>query len=374
MGLTSSKINKGEIIDFISTHYILTMNFCSLRKLFEKDYCNELIILISEIIMDYLSVDEIINITKRVKYGGNMDDIDDMNDMNDLNNIKDYSIYISKFYVKIAHIYSVILVTLNPEYIYNDNYGRIIKRRLTENENVPDNAIIEKINYDLKNTKINELNLNTQNPYLDISEDGNEEIEYSIPEFIELYYDSGYDVNTGNFMDMSENAKNQFKEELLMFYKAFTESEDDELPKDIKKFSDIKLNKYFKSENCNNLNNYEIKNKLFEMYGNKLKHLLININNTQHKLLDFLNKIFIYEYNYERNNEIIRINPKLTDNILQTLITGSRTIIIELYIKSDLDFAECIQIYEAIVEMKLLDTLQSQVIELEKNAEKLYYF
>ena len=32
-------------LDFIATHYILTMDFNSLRKLYEKSYCEKLVLL-----------------------------------------------------------------------------------------------------------------------------------------------------------------------------------------------------------------------------------------------------------------------------------------------------------------------------------------
>ena len=34
-----------HILDYIATHYILTSDFASLRKLYEKEYCDKLVIL-----------------------------------------------------------------------------------------------------------------------------------------------------------------------------------------------------------------------------------------------------------------------------------------------------------------------------------------
>ena len=58
---TSSTTNKEEngelkpkpisqILDYIATYYILTMDFKSLRKLYDKEYCDKLVILTSDII------------------------------------------------------------------------------------------------------------------------------------------------------------------------------------------------------------------------------------------------------------------------------------------------------------------------------------
>ena len=39
-----------DIIDYVATYYILTMDFKSLSKLSEKEYCDKLVILTSDII------------------------------------------------------------------------------------------------------------------------------------------------------------------------------------------------------------------------------------------------------------------------------------------------------------------------------------
>jgi hypothetical protein len=56
-----------EVIDYIATHYILTMDFKSLSKLSEKDYCNKLVILTSDIINKYFNDMEVTFLAQRVK-------------------------------------------------------------------------------------------------------------------------------------------------------------------------------------------------------------------------------------------------------------------------------------------------------------------
>ena len=65
MGNSSSKTNESstnkqfdnfyEIIDYIATYYILTMDFKSLSKLSEKEYCDKLVVLTSDIIQKYFN-------------------------------------------------------------------------------------------------------------------------------------------------------------------------------------------------------------------------------------------------------------------------------------------------------------------------------
>ena len=44
-----------QIIDYISTYYIVTMDFKSLSKLYEKEYCDKLVILTSDIVERYFT-------------------------------------------------------------------------------------------------------------------------------------------------------------------------------------------------------------------------------------------------------------------------------------------------------------------------------
>ena len=63
MGNSSSKTNGNnkqftnfyEIIDYIATYYILTMDFKSLSKLSDKEYCDNLVVLTSDIIQKHFN-------------------------------------------------------------------------------------------------------------------------------------------------------------------------------------------------------------------------------------------------------------------------------------------------------------------------------
>ena len=58
-----------EVIDFIATYYILTMNFKSLSKLSEKEYCDKLVVLTSDIIEKYFNDMDVTYLGQRVKNG-----------------------------------------------------------------------------------------------------------------------------------------------------------------------------------------------------------------------------------------------------------------------------------------------------------------
>ena len=50
-----------DIIDYIATYYILTMDFKSLSKLSEKEYCDKLVVLTYYIINRYFNDTEIVS-------------------------------------------------------------------------------------------------------------------------------------------------------------------------------------------------------------------------------------------------------------------------------------------------------------------------
>ena len=61
--------NNNEIIDYIASNYILTMDFENLKKLNDQQYCDKLVILTSDIIDRYFTPLEITNMEQRIKSG-----------------------------------------------------------------------------------------------------------------------------------------------------------------------------------------------------------------------------------------------------------------------------------------------------------------
>ncbi len=158
MGGSSSSLKQAEskfnnfydIVDNIATYYILTMDFTSMRKLSEKDYCNKLVVLTSDIIDRYFNDKEVVYLAQRVKDGkeinemktekvrflnkDNLDNLDISNDVQKTIKKKRICIGIAKYYVKIAHIFAAIVMTINPVYTYKDTNGETVKKTLMEKE------------------------------------------------------------------------------------------------------------------------------------------------------------------------------------------------------------------------------------------------
>ena len=73
----------------------------------------------------------------------------------------------------------------------------------------------------------------------------------------------------------------------------------------------------------------------------------------------------------QTKKKIIRINPELTEELLQETVLETRAIIINLYLTCETDFANGIKIYEAIVDKKIIDTAKSQIETMERTREAL---
>jgi hypothetical protein len=418
MGNSSSTANNNnnkqfsnfyEIIDYIASYYILTMDFKSLSKLSEKEYCDNLVVLTSDIIQKYFNDLEVTYLEQRVKDGidvnelkkdniiflskDQLENLDIQNDAQKSIRKKRVCIGIAKFYVKIAHLFAAIVMTINPTYIYKDETGNVIKTELLEKDKIPKNTkrTLYKLNIcdnrirslkkgeDFKNSNSEIAQLHPKMCNMNLKKDGsvkNLADEPGMTELMQLYLDDNYDYSNGSFTGMSPETEKQFKKDLQTFYTVFTGNET--MPPEIKKFSDIKLKDYQTKSGCQGekplfKQPYSISknDKLFVEYASNIKEMIQTAASKQNELLSIINDLFIFVADpYTKKNKI-RVNPKLTDELLQKDIVKARKIIIELYVKCETDYVNGLKIYEAIVEKKILETTQKQINALQKESEKI---
>ena len=406
----SNNINKSnetsaEVIDFIATYYILTMDFKSLRKLYDKEYCNKLAIITSDIIEKYFTDMEIGYLANRIQPNDkkpsnsreskerliffNKDQLNKL-DMIDQDRKQQICLEISKFYVKIAHIFAAIVTTINPIYVYKNASGEKVKVHLDEKDSIPKGTDFDiyklnicdtrksalERNYDKKNPNKNIINPRVCS--LSKNMDGTEKTldeEPGIMELMDLYYDTDYNIKKGEFEEMSQEAKDMYLHDLKMFYTVFTGKE--EMPPEIKQFKDIKLRQYNKCQGTNPLFERAVfgsvnEEPLFAQYAENLREMIDKANEGQNALLAILNKIFVYSIDPQTNKKQIRISPKINDNNIQELILETRAAIIKLYLTCESDYANGIQIYEAIIEKMILKTTENQIKSLTEKKERLF--
>ena len=158
-----------QILDYVTTYYILTMDFKSLRKLYDKEYCDKLVILTSDIIQRYFTDLEITYLSQRIKDGVEVNEIDKdkiiffnkdkLDDLDVQNSIKKkrICISISKFYIKIAHIFAAIVTTINPIYVYKDSEGNTVRASLYEKGKIPENTPRDIYKLNICENRINSL-------------------------------------------------------------------------------------------------------------------------------------------------------------------------------------------------------------------------
>lgn len=391
-----------QILDYIATHYIITMDFKSLRRLYDKDYCDKLVILTSDIVQRYFTDMEITYLAQRIENGVEINELDknkviffDRDDLNKLdvqNSIKKKRLClgIAKFYIKIAHIFAAIVTTINPIYVYKDNEGKTVRANLYEKSKIPHNTPRDIYKLNICDNRINSLqNKHSLEPdsngniyvgpkvcNINIDDDGeikNLEDEPGIPELLELYYDDNYDYKTGKFTGMSQKTKQTFQSDLKIFYNVFTGNSN--MPPEITKFSDIKLRDYHKMPICKDKTQRTYKgtlnDKLFSDYAENLKSMIDKANKNQNALLSVINEIFVYTIDPQTNKKQIRINPKLTEDRLQQIVVETRALIIKLYLTCEIDYINGIKLYEAIIEKKIFDTSQNQIDTLQKMQDEL---
>lgn len=66
---------------------------------------------------------------------------------------------ISKFYIKIAHIFAAIVTTINPIYVYKDTEGNNIRASLFEKGKIPKNTPREIYKLNICDNRINALKI-----------------------------------------------------------------------------------------------------------------------------------------------------------------------------------------------------------------------
>lgn len=404
----NSFTNFYEVIDYIATYYILTMDFKSLSKLTEKEYCDNLIVLTSDIIKRYFTDLEVTYLEQRVKKGLevneltkdniiflNKDQLENLDIKNDAQkNIrkKRVCLGIAKYYIKIAHLYAAIMMTINPIYIYKDETGNKVRRSLLEKNLIPKNVkkvkvninicdnrikglrrsepVIESQDETIMNPEICTLNLNKDKSLKSLSD------EPGIQELMQLYLDDKYDYSTGTFSGMSEETQKQFEKDLKTFYTTFTGEQ--VMDPNIKSFSDIKLKdakkEYTKcdGENPDFMKKYQVNknDQLFIDYSSNIRDMINRASSKQNELLSVINDIFTFVIDPFTKKKRIRINPTLTDDLLQKAVEKSRKIIIELYVSCETDYVKGVKLYEAIVEKKIFESLKNQEKSLKKEKEK----
>ena len=391
------KYSLEHAVNYTASKLILQQNFKDMQNLADPKYCDNLVILTSEIINKYLHSSDIKYLAQKTGLPAEVYKNEkiiafkkpaDRFDVKNKTVKKRMCIGVAKHYIEIANIFAAIATTLNPIYTYKDSSGNKIETTLANKAEIPkevdarikrNNLCSNRLNILKGSEPSNKKSEMTINPKFCSMNNKNLEQEPGIPELKNLYYDK-YDYDTGKFNGMTNEMSKIYQTDVETLYKAF--SGNDEIPKDeitgaplITKFSDIKLKNFYNSQGCvSDLYNKPVTGSvsefLFKKYADNKKKLVSVIEGYHDKLLDILKQeLFVYGYvNPEIENELI-INPNLTNARLKKIMADTRKIIIDLYIYCEKSFVDGIEIYEQIVKNQLLITTDSQINNLFKEIE-----
>ncbi len=274
----------------MASEYILNMNEKDMKDLNDVKKCNQLIQSLAKTIEKKATISDIKTVFSQMQ--------------TNKRDITDVHIGIATFYVKIAHVYAVILKTMNPT-------DSICASRMFTNQPT--------------NNGLSELDM--------------------------LYNDFKYDLDSGEFKGRSNKMNKLYYANLEKFYRAFTGSPT--MDYTIKSFAEIPISSYNQKSNSIACENVDC---LFEKYAINQSNGIRYASEAYSKLTNMLDELFVKK----------KINPALTEKKLADIVSQARKIIIELYIECETSYEIGVQLYEAITNKILLETLKGQQDELHK--------
>jgi hypothetical protein len=395
-----------DMVDYIASYYILTMDFASLNKLLNKKYCDKMIILTADIISAHVTSADIDFLEKKLVDGKpidqivkknvaflNRDDIDKL-DIPDPETKQRACVGIAKYYIKIAHVFASIVMTLNPIYSYKDALGNTVKVPYYKKSSIPKDAKPKLSELGLCAEKIHSLQgdqnysqstdgsikVHPKICAMNIKMDGSVKTlvdEPGIPDLMHLFYDDNYDIETGKFTGMSKETAQAYQDSVNVFYRTFTGNKD--VPADVKEFKHIKLKDYRGSSACSRDDHTFIsspgdsttRRKLFITYASHVRDMMNKANKNQEKLISIVNRLFEHILDPVTKKTTIRVSSLLNHEMLQPIVEETRKLIIELYLTCEMDYVEGVKIYEAIVQSVIIDVAQKQIVALEKKKDDL---
>lgn len=370
-----ASLEDGSVLDIIVAKYILSMNMESLSDLRKTNKCDEIKSLTIEAFNKKATIADIL-----AKYNV-------MYDKNEKEYLPNMCNDVVDVYINISKIYSAIVSNVNPTYEYHDEKGDVVLRNLIDEKQLDvfgDEFALSKLSF--CGAKIQSLTGNGE-----VCKQGTNNLEHylDVPELHDMYCDADYDTETGSFLGMSEKTQQEYKSDLEKFYKVFTGKS--KMPDTIKRFGDIPLTDFdqntvckyrnFNTEECyddlckfkkttssnsSSKVSHDVKERLLNTYAVHLRNMISNVNIRQSHLIAILNEMFIFDITLEGE---VRVNNNITANRVKELIKNTRELVNQINLSCSIDYMNGIRVYEAIIELKALDTSIKQIEYIQKLQE-----
>lgn len=412
-----------KLIDKIATDYILSMNFQDMKNMNTEAGCSKMVLIVENILKKNTTEIELSSMDK-TKQGmfslsappsGNTsifvfpEGDEEEKKIMDISDAKKKLLIcrnIAKFYVRIAHVFAAIIMTVNPKYEYR--YGEETKTvSIIDKKDIPEealasaNVVLEKNYCSERETLLTRKsrlddnnNISITIPYCNL----NEEIEplgqsTGIKELEELFKDN-YDPSSGIFT-MSTESEKQYKKVVQQFYSAMHS-----VGSAPNTFTDFKSPKYNEERGCSEtalqkaiaiLDDEEEKNE-YDSNVNTIeedeveppfKETYIGTNSGLYK--EFKNNILLMKQNTSKNTGLvfenlgklfdlgadpITIHPNINPKTIEPLIVDTREKIAKLYLECEINFQKGLEIFRNIVYQNLAEQTKKEISSLESIEEK----
>jgi hypothetical protein len=323
---SNKKLKLPNVLHHIAAKYITQMNFKDMEDLHNPDKCNQIVVLTSKVLQRHLNELEISYLdlsvrgstpnefTENMKHNQHIAYLAKKNlDKMDVPSVRRKQRMcngISRYYVRVAHLFAAINLACNPHLQYTDLTGnkqtvpvmlkntipKGVKTTLTKLnfctkrisalkpvQNTDNRIVVRGKNCNMNKKTVpimggasgnmsyfqnrDPTNLPQSTPEPSTQESSRQTFtieepvpvqeeyddtknfndEIGIPELENLYYDV-FDFKTGKFHQMSKKSKEQYKKDLATFYSVFSGKK--KMPENIKKFAQIKLRDFHNQELC----------------------------------------------------------------------------------------------------------------------------
>jgi hypothetical protein len=400
--MSIDKNNLVDVVDEIAIDFILKQNMLDIIRFSDKSYYDNLIILTSSILKSQLTdlelgilKDRVLNTINHNSNNINNSEVAKNANVNNeqiyfttANDLKTITLsnekekkkaleIISKFYIKIMTIFSVITSVMDPQYVYEDDEGTRKYFQLKDFDSY------KMLNKDTKNLQLHQLynpmglvhkRLTILKNKINTSESNSENIvmnpgeklceiskiqnpgslinEIGMKELDLLYYDV-FDYESGTWSKRSDKMQKKYDKDVTKFFHIFTGKT--QKPSNVRSFADIEMLQFHKLHRCQNKDFYQdiVVNKsdaLFVKYMKKIDTIEEKVMIYKKKLITILKEIFVVMQKGDSAN--IMINPEITLKDILKLQEQTQDCILNIYKSCESNFLEALLIYEDIYDRK----------------------
>ena len=374
----SSRVND------IAIHYILKQNVIDLLRLTDKEYSDNLIVLVSSVFEKNLTHEEIGLLNSHIESETIQEAILDLIPSNETAK-KKMLMNIAKYYIKIMMIYSAIVSTLDPQYMYEDENGEkqvFYLKDFQQLKKIPKGVspVLQQLTNPMNLCK---RRVNILKNKLDDTEDDfyilnpGEKVcssqgtrtlndEVGIKELDLLYYDV-FDYGQKSWKTRSPEMNLKYNNDLTLFYQTFTGEQ--VRPSRVKSFKDIELLDFRSLSYCTDpLFTQEFtvpkSNPYIKRYVEEIKCIEEETKIYRESLNEQLNVLF--QMNTKNEETIYSINPMLTMKIILETEEKTRELISALYTDCERRFVNALILFEKIYDDQTKDLNQQQYTQLQK--------